>query len=70
MQNMSIDRIDVIDQRVAAQVLELDLSYNKLVSLQNIEQFKSLNKLNLQYNQINNLTEFQYLKCLEHLESI
>jgi Leucine-rich repeat (LRR) protein len=67
---MSIDRIDVIDQRVAAQVLELDLSYNKIVSLQNIEQFKSLNKLNLQYNQINTLTEFQYLKCLEHLESI
>ncbi len=67
---MNINRIDCIDNRVATQVLELDLSHNKITSLINIEQFTSLNKLKISFNQIESVKELGYLKGIEQLEQI
>jgi hypothetical protein len=37
LKGLSVDRIDLIEASVAGQVLELDLSYNTLSSLKNVE---------------------------------
>ena len=34
---MLIDKIDMIDSRIAVQVIELDLAYNQLKELANIQ---------------------------------
>ena len=62
---MNIGEIDVIDKRIASQILELDLSHNRIRSLQNIGQFKSLSKVKLSFNLIESAKELYNLQGLE-----
>lgn len=52
LSNMNIEKIDRIDSKIASEIMELNISYNKLNSLNGLEQFTSLVKLDVSFNNI------------------